>query len=505
MCVPPPPAGLLSPIRKARMSTSRRALPAALASVIAALSFTTLAAAPGAAATVSLLPNSTFNNLTGWRADTSPTRLAIATDGRTGTAAQVTGTSTDRLVLSDSPNFNASGFAVGTKLEASAWVRVTTTTGTISLSVKEKNGDGKEVKNQVSAKASTSWKQISVPVTVTKKNAQLDFAVRIDGLPVGQRLLVDDVVLGQAETAASPPAPPVQPPPPTSSSRQLSNGCTYSTRGIPSCGAYVGGAYNSNGDPATWESWLSKQIGVRRAYFSSGQINSAVTMAKADAAKNRITWMSFKAPHSWKDMAAGKGDAWARELGQKLATIDGPVWVAIHHEPENDGGDIKDWTAMQARLAPIVRNAGSNIGFSIIVMGYHQFYGDAKFSLANMWPKNTTVDVAGFDIYDEYGMTKRGAVVTKHKQFRTNYFEKIQAWAKPKGIYWGLAETGFTEASVKNTPSIMSQTYNDMVATGGIAFAYFNTNLNATVDWRLNTTARKDAFKAMHKNSATIK
>lgn len=469
-------------------------------SVSLAASAFVLSPAPSSAAPDSLLSNGGFDsNLSGWAAGTSPTRISTSDAGRTGRAAMIAGTSTGRLIITDKPD--VSGPGKGDLLEASVWVLSSTPKGTISLSVKEKNGDGQEKKHQSFVASPQRWTQLKVNVPVTKANATLDFAVRVDDLPLGENVIVDDARL--AETAASAP-PPAETSPP-SSAGTLSNGCSYSSRGIPSCGAYVGGAYNTNADPASWESWLSKQIGVRRAYFSSTQVSSAVSMATADAAKKRITWMSFKAPHSWKDMAAGRGDDWARDLAQKLAKVKGPVWVAVHHEPENDGGDIKQWTAMQARLAPIFRNAGSNIGFSIIVMGYHQFYGQEAFRMDNIWPKNTTVDVAGFDVYDEYGMIKKGNPVTTHKQFRENYFNKIQAWAKPKGIHWGLAETGFTEASVKNTPTIMAKTYNDLLATGGIAFAYFNTNLNATVDWRLTSTARRTAFNAVHKNSATIK
>lgn len=485
------------------MFNPRRALRVALTSLLPIALISSLVAAPASAASNSLLANTDFNSLAGWNAGTAVTKVTTVAGGRTGSAAKIAGSSTARLILTDKPNTDVSKLAVGTKLTASVWVKATTKNATISLALKEKNGTGTEVKNIVAIAAPTSWKQIKVPLKITKKNAYLDVSVRVDGLPVGQSVLVDDISLPAPSSSASTPKPST--PATDAVAGKLSNGCTYTTRGIPSCGAYVGGTYNSNTDPKAWESTLTKQIGVRRVFYNGSQIDKAVATAQADAAAKRVTWMSFKTPYSWKEMANGKGDAWARELGQKLAKVDGPVWVAIWHEPENDSGDIKDWTAMQARLAPIIRDSGDNIAYTIILMGYHQFYGDSKYSLDSIWPKNTKVDIAGFDIYDEYGMTKKGTVTTKHKEFRTNYFEKIQAWAEPKGIAWGLAETGFSEASVKNTPTIMSNTYNDLLSTGGIAFAYFNTHLNSSLDWRLNTTARKNAFNAIHKDSATIR
>lgn len=474
------------------MSVTRPFLAVLAASVTGAFA---LGAAPqsDAAEPASLLKNGDFAAGTShWKAGTTSTRIGTAQTSRDGSAARVTAASGGRAILTDNPN--VTGVSRGAALEASVWVFTDDPRAKISLSVKEKNGDGREIKHQVTGRSDSRWTQLRVPVTVTKPNAYLDFAVRADGLTVGDGIFVDDARLvpvggGSTSTGAG----------------QLTNGCSYSSRGIPACGAYVGGAYNSNENPKAWESWLTKHIGVRRTYFSASQVNSAVAVAKEDAAKKRVSWMSFKPPHSWKDMAQGRGDAWARDLATKMAKIEGPIWIAVHHEPENDGGDITQWTAMQARLAPIFRDAGSNVAYSIILMGWHELYGQSRYRLENIWPKNTTVDIAGFDVYDEYGMTKRGKVTTSHKEFRERYFEPFQAWSKKTGVRWGLAETGFTESSVRHSPSIMARTYNDLAATGGIALAYFNTHLNATMDWRLNSTIRKTAFEGAHRSAPTIR
>ena len=121
---------------------------------------------------------------------------------------------------------------------------------------------------------------------------------------------------------------------------------------------------------------MGQQLGVRRTYYGATQVDKAVSVSKADLAMDRLPWISFKLPYSWAEMAAGKGDAWATDLAAKLNKLDGPVWLAFHHEPEGDG-DIKQWTAMQAHLAPIVRAAAPNVAYTIVVTGYHQFYGSA--------------------------------------------------------------------------------------------------------------------------------
>jgi hypothetical protein len=277
----------------------------------------------------------------------------------------------------------------------------------------------------------------------------------------------------------------------------LTNGCTVSARGLPSCGAYVGATYKANADPTAWENSMGKGLGVRRTFWGSS-VNSAVTTAKADVSKNRIPWMSFRPPYSWTDMAAGRGDAWARDLATKMSAVPGPVWVAVAHEPENDGGDMQKWKAMQARLAPIMRAAAPNLGYSIILMGYHQLYGDAKYSLANTWP-DTKIDIAGFDVYEKYGW--KG--FTTWTDYDGGYFPRFQAWAKSKGVAWGLAETGYNDPAARASSTWMSGTYNALVANGGIAFSYFNTTLNSKTSWALTLATKQAAFTAVNKPAPT--
>jgi hypothetical protein len=268
--------------------------------------------------------------------------------------------------------------------------------------------------------------------------------------------------------------------------RTLTNGCTMTARGIAACGTLMGGAYKANDDPAPWEAELGDTLGVHRLFFSASQQSGAVTKAKASLAKKRLPWISFKLPYSWSEMAAGKGDAWAKDIATRFAAIGGPVWIAFHHEPENDGGDILQWKKVQERLGPIVRNTAPNVGFSVILMGYHQFFGDPKFAMSRIWP-NTKVDIAGFDVYDDF---KSG----KHLDMDA-YFAKMQQWSASAGVPWGLAEAGITDAGLADRPSWFQDTYDRISARGGKAFAYFNTTLNSKVNYALTTSLKKQKFR----------
>ena len=134
-------------------------------------------------------------------------------------------------------------------------------------------------------------------------------------------------------------------------------------------------------------------------------------------------------------MAAGAADAWACGLAKRFGRLDGPVWIAFHHEPETDG-PIQDWRRMQEHLAPIVRSQ-DNLAFTVIVTGWHQFYGEEQYRLANIWPRGVKVDVAGFDIYNQLGVVKDGEDNTKGTDLDASYFSKIEPWARRHDVAWG--------------------------------------------------------------------
>jgi hypothetical protein len=266
--------------------------------------------------------------------------------------------------------------------------------------------------------------------------------------------------------------------------RVLSDGCRYDERGIPGCGTLLGAAYGANTNPIFWEHAMGHRLGVHRTYYSAYGVSEAVRAARIDLLRQRIPWISFKVPYSWSDMAAGRGDVWATRLAHRLSRLDGPVWVAFHHEPEGDG-DIRQWTAMQERLAPIVRATAPNVAYSVILTGWNQLYGPRQYSLASLWPKDTTIDLVGFDVYNKYGVVRDGRVVGERTRFKRSYFTAFEHFAAKHHVAWGLAETGYTDRSARVEPRFVQHLYNGVRKHGGVAVTYFNTTLNSVAPWRL--------------------
>ena len=274
---------------------------------------------------------------------------------------------------------------------------------------------------------------------------------------------------------------------------RLSNGCKYGRRGLPACGAYLGQTYGSNTNPAALENNYGRRLGIRRTFFRADQVSYALSTARNDLAHGRLPWVSFKLPTSWDQVADGAADEWAARLTKRFGRLGGPVWIAFHHEPEGDG-PIQDWRRVQARLGPFVRTH-DNLAFTVIVTGWHQFYGNDEYSLANIWPRGVNVDVAGFDIYNQLGVVKDGEVNTKGTDLAADYFSRIARWARRHDVAWALSETGFTHAAAEVDPHWIRRTHRQLQRAGGVAFTYFNSRLNSIAPWDLSTAAKRAGWR----------
>ncbi|MFB9313972.1 carbohydrate-binding protein CenC [Nocardioides plantarum] len=389
--------------------------------------------------------------------------------------------------------------AKGTTAKARIWVRTAHTGQRVTLSLRETAADGSIQTRSASVTLRRgAWRAVRTGLVTRGSRSTLSVTALLPQTWHRLDVLVDDLALSTARPGSS--GAPSDP----SVAGRLSNGCTYDRRGLPSCGAYLGATYKSNTDPAPLESQVGRRLGVRRTFWTATGVQKAVATARYDVSHGRLPWISFKLPHSWEAMTAGQGDAWARDLARRLATVPGPVWVAFHHEPEGDG-DITAWRTMQERLAPIVRRAAPNVAYTVVLTGWNQFFGETKYDLAHVWPRGVTIDVAGFDLYNEYGVVKNGKTITAWPDFDRDYYRPIQAWAAKHGVAWGVAETGYTNRGHAYRPTWIERSYDQLVARDGVAYAYFDTTLNqGGGSWALSSASKRAAFAEPLRGSATL-
>ncbi len=505
-----------------------------------------------------LVKNGSFEaGATGWRTNGgAETPLTVTSGGvQSDRRATITAHVSRNAVLNDQIN-TVRAAEPGTRYRLEAWVR-SADRRTVEVRVREVGAERVVTHRRVGWLITDEWQRLNTEFVTSLRGATLDLNVLAYRVPAGGAIHIDRVSLREVRTDAGagdesatpstgpvsttptevaddaaepavpepsatapitvptrpvprptvpPSAAPAEPAPTpddseTDRTRRLTNGCAVSERGIPECGTYFGASLGANDDPAWLEAKAGRQLGVRRTFWRADQVAAAVRTAGADLDAGRLPWISFKLPHTWEDMAAGRGDAWARDLARRLAGLDGPVWVAFHHEPEHDG-DMAKCTAIQQRLAPIVRGTASNVGYSIILTGYHQVHGDTKrFGLDVIWP-DTTIDVVGFDIYNTHGVP--GAKRQTPTDFGETYFPPLAKWAASKGVAWGLAEVGYTSVTSSADPTWLLKTYRAMVDHGGVAMAYFSSSLNSVTNWELNTTARQNQFVEVLRPAPTL-
>ena len=205
--------------------------------------------------------------------------------------------------------------------------------------------------------------------------------------------------------------------------------CSQKFPGDPSCSNRVFyGASVQGGDPATLEAQTGRKLSLYRSYMNPGTTAAAMAArAKADVTAGRIPLISTKVPGSWASVAAGQQDAWLLDRIRALATINGPVWLALHHEPAGDGAPA-DWVAMQQHARTLIKANSSNIALVGILNGWDFKKKNGDPQAYNM-PVGTGVDVMGFDSYNGWSPTNGKAWQAAADVFSPGL--TIQSWGYP--------------------------------------------------------------------------
>lgn len=376
----------------------------------------------------------------------------------------------------------------GASWQVRVWVR-SSRSQQVTLRVFEREDTGPVPRGRSSRTVpADEWVSLQSTVRLEQGGGSLGARIVLPDARAGDRVAVDDADL------STPGQPDGQPDGGTDDvAGSLSNGCELSARGVPRCGTLLGAAVGGNSDPSSLEEGLGRRLGVRRTFWGPGDVDEAVQTASGDLAAGRLPWISFKLPRSWEEMDSDFGESWARGVAERLAGLDGPVWIALHHEPEGDG-DIQAWKRMQERLIPVVREAAPNVAYTVVLTGYAQFNGPPQYGLTEIFPEGD-VDVAGFDIYNQYGVLRNGTRNTEGTDVDEQYFEKISAWAEDRGVAWGLAETGYSDLALDEYPGWIQESYDALSARGGVAYAYFDSTLNSKADWDLSEDAKREDFR----------
>src|SRR6478735_7102329 len=103
---------------------------------------------------------------------------------------------------------------------------------------------------------------------------------------------------------------------------------------------YYGASLPADRSLDAWEATLGTTLALNRSYFTPDADETAqmVRQCQDDHAHNRLPHISTKVPGTWKDVADGVLDVWLTGMLGSLGDEHAPVFLTVHHEPENDAG-----------------------------------------------------------------------------------------------------------------------------------------------------------------------
>ena len=274
--------------------------------------------------------------------------------------------------------------------------------------------------------------------------------------------------------------------------------CAARFPGDPCAGSLYYGASVEGGDPKTLESQVGTGLTLFRSYMQpSSSASKFASRAAADVAAGRIPLISTKVPGSWADVAAGKQDAWLTERVKALATVKGPVWLALHHEPRGDG-DPADWVRMQQHARTVIDQHANNVALVGILNGW-DFLQKGGNPGAYNHPVGTGVDVMGFDTYNPWSPTNGDGWKSPEQTLLPG--DVIQSWGYPTligehGVRTDANNPGKAAAWLKDV-------YDLAVQRGYVGMSYFDSGQNSPDGtWDL-TGERLEQFTRNLKSPAT--
>jgi len=238
---------------------------------------------------------------------------------------------------------------------------------------------------------------------------------------------------------------------------------------------YYGATVSWHRDLHAWEERLGHPLTVNRTYFGPDQVLEMLYRVRLDHAQGRLPFVSTQCPGTWALFANGGHDAWLQDLLDGLAATEGPVFLALHHEPEQDAGyagmDAADWVAMQTRAIAAARDLADNV---TVVPVLTQRTFDRR---SGRRPDNWLVpsaDVLGIDVYNDWSL-RNGQPWAGF----ADLMEDVRSWTG--GLPIAVAEYG-TRSPLEDPErgaDWLREAFTYALSNDIVCLAYYNSYVNA--------------------------
>jgi hypothetical protein len=219
---------------------------------------------------------------------------------------------------------------------------------------------------------------------------------------------------------------------------------------VPDCGLLWGVAPGAYTDlPASralrqFEETTGRPADVLHAYHRGDELfPTPDEVAAVRQARKRILFVNWKvAWHStWANVARGGENQRIDRLAARLKTFPDKLFLALHHEPENDvkpepnsGMTARDFSAMFRHTVERLRADGvTNAVFVMVYMAYEPWCVQPWFP--DLWPGDNVVDWVGFD---PYLFAKPGGYGHGDFAYLVNHSSDPQKWP---GFYTWVTRT----------------------------------------------------------------
>lgn len=180
--------------------------------------------------------------------------------------------------------------------------------------------------------------------------------------------------------------------------------------GCPPAGRlYYGASVPYSRSLPAWERTLGRALALNRSYFTPESDPTAQVVARCrdDLMHDRLPHVSLKPPGTWLDVAVGKDDAWLSVLLRQLREEAGPIFVTLHHEPENDAGppgmQPQDFVGMQRHAIALATDLAPNV--TVVPILQHWTFDPLRSDAdPGAWVVHEAA-VLGVDIYNAWSPT----------------------------------------------------------------------------------------------------
>jgi beta-mannanase len=310
---------------------------------------------------------------------------------------------------------------------------------------------------------------------------------------------------GPGPTATSVPTATIRPPvatAPPASSPGVGGGGSPGPAGfnsimVPNSGALWGTSKFDKG----WEAQMGRRFDIVHVYHQWSQ-DFPTAEERALAADGRLLLVNWKSPGSWAAVADGSQDAQINATAGRLKAFGKKLFLAFHHEPENDipgDGQPADYARAFRHVVDVFNRVGAdNVIFVWNMMG---FVGGNADIYPTLYPGDAYVDWIAYDPYNWYGC-RPGDKTRSFAEITKPFYDWTAAHAPSKPLM--LAEYGLGEqpaGAVSKADWFRDELVQlKTTRTRLKALVYFN-NLH-TCDWRVtSSSASVSAYREVGQDS----